>query len=450
MLKKGSPEGRSPFGGGLGVSPISLLFPIPGRKGAGGWSKQVAENIIRVLNAEPSADSSMNLDNDLDSLKDELVSLRRELHQHPELAFKEDWTSRRIAQELEAASLEVQRGVGGTGVVGLLRGSRPGRTCALRADIDGLPILEETSTHYRSQNPGAMHACGHDGHTAVAITIAKALSHIREELPGTMMFIFQPAEEIAEGAKTMIEAGALASPKVDGIVGFHLWNSLPVGTIGVRTGPLFAGVDVLELTIRGKGGHGATPHLTVDPINISAHLLVALQSLLSREKDPRQPLVLTFGTIHAGTAFNVIPDEARITGTMRAFDRALRDRMLQRIEELAKGIARAMGGDCTLELKHPCPPVVNDMQMSQAVKGHGMELLGPKAVLEPEPIMIADDMSYFLDRVPGCYFLVGSGNQAKGFSASHHSSHFDFDEDALLIAAKVVARTLLGVLGKTT
>ncbi len=384
-----------------------------------------------------------NLDQQIDKLRQEMIALRRELHKHSEVAFKEVETSRRIADTLKSYGLEVRTGVGKTGVVGLLKGGVPGKTIAVRADMDALPITEGNATDYTSLNPGVMHACGHDGHMAVALTLARVLSQHKQDLKGNIKFIFQPAEEIVGGARPMIQDGVLENPKVDAVLGFHLWNHLPVGTIGVREGPIFAAVDIVNITIKGKGGHGAMPHLAVDAVNVAAHVLVTLQSLLSREKDPSEPVSLTFGTIHGGTALNVIADEVKITGTMRTLNKDVRDQMVSRMDGILKGITQGMRGDYSLEALYACPPVVNHPEITALIKSCSADVVGEDRVVAPEPILVADDMSLFLEKVPGCYFLAGSGNASKKLDAPHHSPHFDFDEDALVVAAKVLGRAVL-------
>src|SRR5438105_10698350 len=288
------------------------------------------------------------LKSDIDELVPDMVALRRDLHEHPELAFEEVRTSGIVAQRLRTLGLEVQTGVAKTGVVALLRGSAssPGaKTIAIRADMDALPIHELNEIDYRSTVDGKMHACGHDGHTSIALAVADILSKRRAELPGNVKFIFQPAEETIGGAGPMVKEGAMEG--VDGVIGLHLISDYPVGRVGVRAGAVFASADRFTLTIKGKGGHAAIrPEMSVDPIVISAHIITALQTLISRETSPFSPAVITIGIIRAGTAFNIIPESVELQGTMRAFSEEDRARLLRRISEIANGIAGAMGGRC--------------------------------------------------------------------------------------------------------
>src|SRR6516164_2125288 len=286
-----------------------------------------------------------HLKSDIDELVPDLIAMRRDLHEHPELAFEEVRTSGIVAQRLQTMGLEVQTGIAKTGVVGLLRGgaSKPGaKTIAIRADMDALPIHELNEIEYRSTIDGKMHACGHDGHTSILLAVADILNKRRAELNGNVKFVFQPAEERIGGAEPMIKEGAMQD--VDGIIGLHLISDYPLGRVGVRSGPVFASADRFILTVKGKGGHAAMPETTVDPIVISAYIVTALQTLISRETSPFSPAVITIGIIQAGTAFNIIPESAEMNGTMRTFSADLRRKLVRRISEIANGIATAMGG----------------------------------------------------------------------------------------------------------
>src|SRR5215208_5441304 len=281
----------------------------------------------------------------VEDIGDELIGIRRDLHIHPELSFQEHRTAGIIEERLEALGLEVRRGVGGTGVVALLRGGRPGKTVALRADIDALPIVEINEAPYRSEVEGVMHACGHDGHVAGLLGAAKALHAIRESLNGDVLLIFQPAEERAGGAKPMIDAGALRDPRPDAVFGVHIWNNLPAGMIGVKPGPIFAAADEVEITIKAPGGHGAMPHQTVDPIVVAAQVIQALQTMVSRETSPFDSTVVSICSVHGGNAFNIIPSEVRLLGTVRTFDEEIQARLKRRIEEMVHGITQGAGAD---------------------------------------------------------------------------------------------------------
>lgn len=379
----------------------------------------------------------------------DLVSLRRDLHRYPELAFGETRTAGVVAGRLAAAGLEIRTGVARTGVVGVLQGGRPGRTVLVRADMDALPIAEVNEVPYRSQAPGVMHACGHDGHTAIAVVLAELLAQMRSDLPGNVVFAFQPAEEIAAGAKPMIEQGVLDDPRVDAVLGLHLWNDLPVGTVAARAGPAFASMDEVLLVVEGTGGHGAIPHQAADPIVSAAHVITALQTVVSREVAPLDSAVVTIGTVQAGTAFNVIPDRVEMRGTVRAFTAAVRQRALRRIEEIASGTAGALRTRATMTVRFGCPPVTNDAAVTDVVRRVAAGVVGADRVGEMAPTTGSDDMAYFLERAPGCYFVVGSSNRARGLDGPHHSGRFDFDEEALLIAAKILGGATLRLLQGT-
>jgi amidohydrolase len=389
------------------------------------------------------------LKSDIDELVPDMIAMRRDLHEHPELAFEEVRTSGIVAQRLRTLGLEVQTGVAKTGVVGLLHGgaSKPGaKTIAIRADMDALPIYEMNEINYRSTIDGKMHACGHDGHTSILLAVADLLHKRRAELTGNVKFVFQPAEERIGGAEPMIEEGAMHN--VDGIIGLHLISDYPIGRVGVRAGPVFASADRFILTVKGKGGHAAMPETTVDPIVISAYIVTALQTLISRETSPLSPAVITIGKIQAGTAFNIIPESAEMHGTIRAFNVEHRRKLLRRIGEIAQGIAIAMGGSCEVEVIDGCPPCVNDSSMTEIVRHAAIAAVGEKEVDESEDVMTAgsDDMAFFLEAVPGCYFIVGAKNEEKGANYPHHHPRFNIDEDALPIGVEVLTRAAMDFL----
>ncbi len=386
------------------------------------------------------------LKNDIDELVPDMVALRRDLHEHPELAFEEVRTSGIVAQRLRTLGLEVQTGIAKTGVVGLLRGdaSRPGaKTIAIRADMDALPIHELNEIDYRSTVDGKMHACGHDGHTSIALAVADILSKRRAELPGNVKFIFQPAEETIGGAKLMVKEGAMEG--VDGVIGLHLMSNYHVGRVGVRAGTIFASADKLILNVKGKGGHAAMPQEAVDSIVIAAQIITSLQTLISRETSPFSPAVITIGRIQAGTAFNIIPEFAELQGTMRAYSNEHRHKLKRRISELAQGIATAMGGSCEVQFFNDCPPCTNDATVTEVVRKAAIASVDEKAVDDSEEVMstASDDMAYFLKAVPGCYFIVGARNEEKGAKYPHHHPRFNVDEDAMPIGVEVLARAAL-------
>ncbi|MDQ2904682.1 MAG: amidohydrolase [Chloroflexota bacterium] len=386
------------------------------------------------------------LKSDIDEIVPGMVAMRRDLHEHPETAYEEVRTSGIIAQRLRALGLEVQTGVAKTGVVGLLRGeaSKPdAKTIAIRADMDALPIHEQNEIEYRSTVDGKMHACGHDGHVSIGLAVADILSKRRDQLHGNVKFIFQPAEEIIGGAKPMVDEGAMQG--VDGVIGLHLMSGYPIGRVGTRSGPVFASADRFVLTVKGKGGHAAMPDKSVDPIVIAAHIITALQPLISRETSPFDEAVITIGSIHAGTAFNIIPETVELQGTMRAFSQEHRQTLIRRIGEVASGIAGAMRGECDVHFMDGCLACVNDAAMTEVVHEAAVATVGEASVDTGEIVMTtgSDDMGYFLDAAPGCYFIVGARNEQKDAVYPHHHPRFAIDEDAMPIAVEVLTRAAM-------
>ncbi len=383
---------------------------------------------------------------EIDEMVPGMVAMRRDLHQHPELAFEEVRTSRIVAQRLQALGLEVQTGVAKTGVVGLLRGGASqgdAKTIAIRADMDALPIYELNDVDYRSTIDGKMHACGHDGHVSIALAVADILSKRREELAGDVKFIFQPAEEVIGGAEPMVKEGAMQG--VDSVIGLHLISNYTLGRVGVRAGTVFASADKFVLMVKGKGGHAAMPHGTVDPIVVAANIITTLQTLISRETSPFSPAVVTIGTIHAGTAFNIIPENAELQGTMRAYSAEHREKLIRRIGEVARGVANAMGASCEVQFMIGCPPCTNDAAMTELVHKAAVASVGEKDVDSSEEVMTtgSDDMAHFLNTVPGCYFIVGAQNEEKGAKYPHHHPRFNIDEDAMPVGVEVLARAAI-------
>jgi amidohydrolase len=377
----------------------------------------------------------VHLSPDVSRLKDDLVALRRELHQAPELAFSEHRTAARVAAFLEGAGLEMRAGLAGTGVRATARGAGA-RAVLLRVDMDALPIQERNDVAYASRVPGVMHACGHDGHTAMGAAAARVLAGRRPA--GTVHVLFQPAEEGEGGAQRVIADGALEG--VDAVLGIHLWNELPVGTIGVKAGPLMAAVDRLRIVVRGRGGHGGHPHRAADPVVAAAHVVVALQTVAAREVSPLQSAVVTLGAIHGGEAFNVIPDEVTLTGTVRTFDAELRRSMPERIGRVASGVASALRCQADVEVRPGNPAVVNDAAMAALARRAAASVVGQEAVVEPEPTMGGEDMAVYFERVPGCFVFVGSANPARGLDQPHHSPRFDFDEEALAVGCEFLVQ----------
>ncbi len=371
---------------------------------------------------------------DSDRLRDQLVAIRRELHAHPEIGFTEHWTSAYVRERLERAGLPV-RGMAGTGLLATLKGGKTGPTVLIRAELDALPIEEVSEADYRSQNPGTMHACGQDAHMAIALTVAERLAEIQAELRGTIKFAFQPAEEIAGGAKQMVEEGALDDPPVDRSLALHVWQDTPVGKVGVASGPFWAAVDDLSFTVHGKSGHGAMPHQTVDAIVVAAQIITALQTVVSRTRSPFAPAVLTIGAIQGGTTWNIIADRVEMRGTLRTFDPAVRDRLLDRLTQVAKGIASSMEASCEVADRYGAPPVVNDPDLATMTRDAILPVMGEENVIVSEPSAGGDDFAYFAQSSPGCLFVVGSSNPTRGLDKGHHHPSFDIDEASLPIAA---------------
>ena len=380
---------------------------------------------------------------DVAALKNKLIELRRDFHRNPELSTQERRTAEIVGKYLDDVGWEVTRGVADTGVLGLLRGSEPGPTVLLRVDIDALPIQEPRDRAYSSQVDGVMHACGHDGHTAVGLVVAELLSSYKDSIKGQVKLVFQPAEELMGGAERMIQAGVMKDPPVDHVLSFHLWSGLPVGQIVSQPGAIFSSADEIKISVQGRGGHGGMPHLAVDPILITCHVVTALQTVLSREIQPSQTAVLGFGTIHGGTAFNVVSDEVELKGTVRTLDDSVRQHVLKRAEEISKAVAQGLRGEARFEHVGGAPAVINDAKVARLVAEVAAPIVGEENVVTISPPQVGDDATYFLREAPGCYFLVGCGNEERGITASHHSQHFDIDEDSLPIAAQVFTEAAL-------
>ena len=375
-------------------------------------------------------------------------SLRRDFHIHPELGFREVRTGGIVAKELQALDMEVTTGVAKTGVVGMLEGAKPGPVVLVRFDMDALPVTEQTGASYASTSPGVMHACGHDGHTAIGLTVAKMLHAYRDELAGSVKFIFQPAEEGTcgeeiGGNEMMIREGVLDNPKPDLALSLHLWNEQPLGWVGVASGPVMAGAEEFKITVTGKGGHGAIPNLTVDPVVASSQIVTALQSITSRNIAPLQAAVVSVTMIHAGETFNVIPPEAKMEGTIRTFEPAVRETVLRRFEEIIQGVAGALGCTAEVKVKRLTPALINADEIAQRVQESARRVL-PGANLDTTGhlTMGAEDMAFMLEKVPGCYFFVGSANAEKNLNYGHHHPKFDFDEAALSRAAALMAEAV--------
>jgi len=361
-----------------------------------------------------------------ESFGERMVALRRDIHREPELGFDTRKTAEKVLAALDGLPLDLQTGVAENGIVATLRGGDDGPVVGLRADMDALPIHEETGLPYASEIEGKMHACGHDGHTSILVGAVHALCGMRERLNGSVKFFFQPAEEGGGGGKVMVDEGV--ADDVSSVFALHLWPGLPFGTAATKAGPIMAAADAFEMTVRGKGGHGAFPHQTADTIAITAQVVTALQTLVSREVDPVQPAVLTVGEIGAGSAFNIIPETARLGGTVRTLDEDLRRRIPERIEELARGIARGMRGDAALDYDFSYPVTMNDEDAAQHALGVISALFGEENTLElPNPAMGGEDFAFFLERIPGAFIWLGVGEDVSYL----HTPTFAFDEEIL-------------------
>lgn len=371
-----------------------------------------------------------------------MVALRRDLHAVPELGFQETRTAGIIAEHLTAAGLAVRSEVGGTGVVGVLEGGRPGPTLMIRADIDALPVQELTGLPFASRN-GNMHACGHDGHIVMALAAADSLSSLRESLAGRVVFVFQPAEEITQGALAMIDDDLIEGRQPDRLIGLHLWNQIPTGQVAVNRGTVFASADAIRITVMGRGGHGALPHLAIDPVVAAAQIVSNAQTVVSREIPPNEMGVLTFGQIHGGVAPNVITDEVTIEGTVRAYTQENRSRILAAAERIAVQTGGALRAEVRFERLYGAPPVENDPEIAEFVAKHAAEVVGTDHVGEASPVSVGDDMAEFLNRTPGCYFLLGA---AKEGTQPHHNAQFDFDEGCLALGTEIFVRCALDFL----
>lgn len=374
-----------------------------------------------------------------EALRGQLTAWRRDLHQHPELGFEVTRTAGIVARVLAELGCEVRAGIGKSGVVALLRGGKPGPTVMLRADMDALPIQEISNAPYASCVPGVMHACGHDGHVAMGLGAATLLARHAADLPGDVLFVFQPAEEGEGGAAAMIADGAIADPMPDAAFGLHLWNTMPLGLVMAQAGPLMAAADVVRIVLRGRGGHGALPHEAVDAIAVAGQVLSALQTIVSRNVDPQETAVLTIGTVRGGTAFNVIAETVEMQGTIRTFSPAVRETVLTRLRVLLDGITAGLGASYELAVNSVSGAVVNDPAAAEIARAAAVQVVGNTAVTWRPPMMVSEDFAEFAARVPACFMLLGSANAELGLNAPHHNPHFDFDERALPIGAALLA-----------
>ncbi|TCO69068.1 M20 metallopeptidase family protein [Marinisporobacter balticus] len=379
---------------------------------------------------------------------DEMKALRHSFHMHPELAFEEFETSKIVAKELKALGIEVKEHIAKTGVVGLIRGKHPGKTVLLRADMDALPIEEEAEVSYKSNIPGRMHACGHDGHTAGLLGVAMILNDLREQIHGNVKLVFQPAEEDDGGAKPMIEEGILENPKVDAAFACHLWGSIKSGDIHVKYGPMMAAPDKFAFKVIGKGGHAAMPHACVDPVMIAVQAINNMQSIVSRRMNPVEPAVVSFCTIHGGKGHNVIPNEVEVGGTIRTFDNDIRKWIPQAMEETLKGITVSQGATYAFELIEHFPPLINDTKMTDLVKTATEKIVGKNHVHEDQvPNMGGEDFSFFAQAVPSAFFFVGIAEDENNW-VFHHHPKFQWDDKNLLVSSQALAQVAIDFLNQ--
>lgn len=390
------------------------------------------------------------LPSDVDEIVPGVIADRRHIHENPELGFQETETAAFVAQRLEALGAEdIRTGIAKTGITALIRGTKPGpeKVVLLRADMDALPIDQESDKEYISKTPGVMHACGHDAHTAMLMGAARILMERRDQFSGAVKLLFQPSEEAnAGGAKPMIEAGVLEDPHVDACFGQHLMSPIPTGIMAVTSGPIQASSDEFTIIVQGKGGHGAMPHETVDPIMVSTDIISGLRSIVARNVDPLDAVVVSVCNFHSGKAFNVIPDTAQFGGTVRTLSNENRDLAERRIREIAEGVAAAQGATVTVEYKRGYPPTVNDNAMAEHARTSIKKVVGEDNVISMPPIMPAEDMSYFLEERPGAYFMTGCRNEEKGIVWPHHHPKFDLDEDALGIGVASLVQVAIDFL----
>lgn len=378
----------------------------------------------------------------VNEMKDWLIGIRREIHMYPELGFEEVRTSRLVSEWLARFGLEVRKGVAGTGVVGLLRGKYQGKTVAIRADMDALPIEELNQVPYASKIKGKMHACGHDAHVTILLGVARILSSLRDQIKGNIKWIFQPAEEGGGGGKRMVEEGVLEDPQVDAIFGAHVFPQIEIGKVGICEGKALASADRFIIKVIGRSGHAASPHLARDPILATGHLITQIHSIVSREVDPLESAVITIGKVCGGTAFNIIPDEVELLGTVRALSPEIQEKMKKRIEETLQGVTQAFGMNSHFEYEYGYPVLINKPEMIKIVSTACAKGIGEENVVEVQPSMGAEDFAFYLEKVPGAFFRLGIRNESKGVIHPYHSSLFDIDEEVLPLGVEMFVRII--------
>ncbi len=378
---------------------------------------------------------------EVQAIHERIVSIRRDLHEHPEVSWEERRTQQRVLEHLREIGLSGVRPIARTGATALVEGPKRGPCILWRADMDALPVPEKSALPFASKNDGVMHACGHDTHMAIALGIAEVLAGRRETLPGSVRFVFQPAEEAAGGAQACIADGVLESPRVSTALGLHISADIPIGAINVAPGPFFAAPTAFRITIEGRGGHAAAPHQSIDAVVVAAHVITALQTVVSRSVAPSESAVLTVGKVAGGFRGNIIADSATMTGTIRSYTDAVRNAMLRRTEEILAGVCAAFDAKYTFEHSTSCPPLVNDPAVTELVREEAAAYFGHQAILSA-PTMGAEDMGVFLQERPGCYFWLGARNEAKGIAGRHHDPAFMIDEDALAIGVEFGLRII--------
>lgn len=378
--------------------------------------------------------------------KDYVIDLRRHFHMYPESSFQEFETSKRVKEELDKLGIPYEE-LATTGVLATIEGAKPGKTVALRADMDALEIQETNDIPYKSKNEGKMHACGHDGHTAMLLGAASIFMDLKDEIKGTIKLIFQPAEEIAAGAKKMIEESNFMD-SVDSVFGIHLWSDLPVGKVSVPEGPRMAAADFFDIHVKGKAGHGSMPHQTVDAVVVASSIVMNLQSFVSREISPLDSAVLSIGSFHSGTRFNIIAGDAKLSGTSRCFSPEIREQFPKSIERISKSIAASYGASAELDYNHGTPPTINEKESAAIAQGAVEKLLGESANTYMEKTTGGEDFAFFLEKAPGAFAFVGIRNDEKGANLPHHHDKFNMDEDALEIGSMLYAQYALDFLNK--
>ncbi len=382
---------------------------------------------------------------EVEALHERVVATRRDFHEHPELSWQEHRTQRVILERLRELGLSDVRPIAKTGATGLVEGGKRGRCVLWRADMDALPVPEKSALPFASKTPDVMHACGHDTHMAIGLGLAEALATRKDKFPGSVRFVFQPAEEAAGGAQACVADGVLDAPKVDVALGLHISADVPLGAINVAPGPFFAAPTAFRITIEGRGGHAAAPHQSIDAVVVAAHVITALQTVVSRSVAPSEAAVLTVGKVTGGFRGNVIAESATLSGTIRSYTDVLRETLLRRSEDIVAGICAAFGATFEFDHHTSCPPLVNDPAVAAFVREQAVAYFGANSILAA-PSMGAEDMGVFLDQRPGCYFWLGARNEAKGIAGRHHDPAFVIDEDALLVGVEFGLRLIEGQL----